>query len=258
MRISIVTGASSGLGREFAKQVAAAGGIDQLWVVARRAERLEALKAELEVSHAGLIVRPVALDLTSQPEIDKLAEMLAAENPQVDVLVNASGFGKYGTYRDLTTEEITQMIDLNCKSVVLLTYAVLPFMAAKSRVLNMGSASAFQPLPEFNMYASTKSFVVHFSRALNVELKSRGISVTCVCPGFVRTEFFDVARDTANPDTCQNFTPMYEPEDVVRKALADSLRGKDLSVLGLNTKLKRMAGKLLPAKMVMATWMKIK
>jgi len=258
MKIGIVTGASSGLGREFARQIAAGCGLDELWVVARRTDRLERLRTELEEAFSGLKVRPVSLDLTLQTEIEKLTSMLAEENPDVNILVNASGFGKYGTYKDLTTEEITKMIDLNCKSVVLITYSVLPFMKKGSRVLNMGSASAFQPLPEFNMYASTKSFVVHFSRALNVELKSRGISVTSVCPGFVRTEFFDVARDTANPDTCQNFTPMYEPEDVVAKALIDSARGKDLSVLGLNTKLKRMAGKLLPAKLVMNTWMKIK
>lgn len=258
MKIGIVTGASSGLGREFARQIAAGCGLDELWVIARRADRLERLKEELEEAFAGLKVRPVILDLTQQRGIEKLSSILTEEKPDVKILVNASGFGKYGTYKDLTTEEITQMVDLNCKAVVLLTYSVLPYMTEGARIINMGSASAFQPLPEFNMYASTKAFVVHFSRALNVELKPRGIVVTCVCPGFVRTEFFDVARDTANPDTCTNFKPMYEPDDVVRRALADSRKGKDLSVLGLNTKLKRMAGKLLPTKMVMATWMKIK
>ena len=258
MKIGIVTGASSGLGREFARQIAAGCGLDELWVIARRADRLERLKEELEEAFAGLKVRPVSLDLTQQREIEKLSSILTEEKPDVKILVNASGFGKYGTYKDLTTEEITQMVDLNCKAVVLLTYSVLPYMTEGASIINMGSASAFQPLPEFNMYASTKAFVVHFSRALNVELKPRGIVVTCVCPGFVRTEFFDVARDTANPYTCTNFKPMYEPADVVRKALVDSRKGKDLSVLGINTKLKRMAGKLLPSKMVMATWMKIK
>ena len=244
------------MGREFAVQIAAEGGLDELWVVARRTERLEELKKELE--KGGLIVRPMALDLTSEESVRQMQAVLADEQPQVEILVNASGFGKYGTYRDLTDQEITQMIDLNCKSVVKMTYAVLPYMQAGGRVLILGSASAFQPLPEFNMYASTKAFVVHFSRALNVELKSRGITVTCVCPGYVRTEFFRVAQETANPDTCKNFTPMYEPEDVIRKALKDSKKGKDLSVLGLNTKLKRMSGKLLPSKLVMAVWMKIK
>lgn len=253
MKIAIVTGASSGMGREFARQIAAEGGLDELWVIARRAERLEELKKELSVP-----VRPIALDLTREESVEQLKAVLAEEKPDVKILVNASGFGKYGTYRDLTDQEITQMIDLNCKSVVKITYAVLPYMQAGGRVLMLGSASAFQPLPEFNMYASTKAFVVHFSRALNVELKDRKISVTCVCPGFVRTEFFKVAQDTKNPDTCKNFKPLYEPEDVIRKALKDSKKGKDLSVLGFNTKMKRLSGKLLPAKMVMNVWMKIK
>ncbi|MBP3701557.1 MAG: SDR family NAD(P)-dependent oxidoreductase, partial [Lachnospiraceae bacterium] len=216
-KIAVITGASSGMGREFAVQIAAEGGVDELWVIARRRERLEALKRELE--HGDLVVRPMILDLTSEESVEQMKTVLAQEQPNVQILVNASGFGKYGTYRDLTDQEITQMIDLNCKSVVKMTYAVLPYMQAGGRVLILGSASAFQPLPEFNMYASTKAFVVHFSRALNVELKSRGITVTCVCPGYVRTEFFRVAQETANPDTCQNFTPMYEPEDVIRKAL---------------------------------------
>lgn len=255
-KIAIITGASSGMGREFAVQIAAEGGLDELWVIARRKERLKTLQEELKQD--GLTIRPMALDLTTEESVEIMKAALAQERPDVRILVNASGFGKYGTYRDLTDQEITQMIDLNCKSVVKMTYAVLPYMQAGGRVLILGSASAFQPLPEFNMYASTKAFVVHFSRALNVELKSRGITVTCVCPGYVRTEFFRVAQETANPDTCQNFNPMYEPEDVIRKALKDSKKGKDLSVLGVDTKLKRLSGKLLPAKLVMAVWMKIK
>ena len=253
MKIAVVTGASSGMGREFARQIAGLGQVDELWVVARREERLKELQEKLH-----LPVRIFALDLTKKESFEKLSEALKKQKPEVSILVNASGFGKYGTYRDLTDDEISQMIDLNCKAVVRTTYAVLPYMHAGGRVLILGSASAFQPLPEFNMYASTKAFVVHFSRALNVELKSRKITVTCVCPGYVRTEFFQVAKDTKNPDTCNNFKPLYEAGDVVKKALKDSARGKDLSVLGLDTKFKRLSGKLLPAGLVMKVWLKIK
>ena len=163
-KIAIITGASSGMGREFAVQIAAEGGLEELWVVARRADRLEALKAELEAAPqvGGMVVRPMTMDLTSQDSVEQMKTVLAQEKPDVKILVNASGFGKYGTYKDLTDQEITQMIDLNCKSVVKMTYAVLPYMQAGGRVLILGSASAFQPLPEFNMYASTKAFVVHF------------------------------------------------------------------------------------------------
>lgn len=253
MKIAVVTGASSGIGREFVRQIAQEGGVDEIWAIARRKERLEALAKEVSSP-----VRPVPMDLLEPDSVKGLYRMLKEEKAQVEILVNASGFGKYGTYRDLTMKEIDDMIDLNCKQLVHMTYGCLPFMKRGARVILMGSSSAFQPLPEFNMYASTKAFVVHFGRALNVELKKRGISVTCVCPGFVRTEFFQVAKDTKNPDTCTNFSPMYEPEDVVRQALKDSSRGKDMSVYGAHVKRLRFLAKLLPHSLVMKVWMKIK
>ncbi|WP_234117711.1 SDR family NAD(P)-dependent oxidoreductase [Clostridium hydrogenum] len=253
MKIAIITGASSGIGKEFVKQIASFEVLDQIWIIARRAERLEKIKQEISPK-----VRPVALDLLKKDSIQTIKQLLEEEKPEVKILVNSAGFGKYGTYRDLTDNEIDDMIDLNCKTLIHMTYACLPYMKEKDRIIMLGSSSAFQPLPEFNMYASTKAFVVHFSRALNFELKSRGISVTSVCPGYVRTEFFDVAKDTKNPDTCRNFKPLYEPEDVIKKALKDSARGKDMSVLGLHVKLLRLMSKLLPHSFIMRSWMKIK
>lgn len=252
MNIAIITGASSGLGREFVTQLDAEG-YDCLWVIARRTERLEALAGECKTP-----VRPISMDLSLPESFDALRALLEAEKPTVSALVAASGFGKYGAATDMTAAEINSMIDVNCKALIFTTLTVLPYMTSGGRILVMGSASAFQPLPYFNLYAATKSFVVHYSRALNVELKDRNISVTAVCPGYVRTEFFDVAKQTGNPDACNNFTPMYEPEDVVRKALKDSKRGKDLSVLGFTTKVRRLCGKLLPTKLVMNSWLKMK
>lgn len=251
-KIAIVTGASSGMGREFVRQIAEKEPVEEIWAVARRKERLEALKKEFPK------VRPVAMDLLKSESRTAFKKMLASEKPEVRILVNASGFGKYGTYKDLTDEEIDQILDLNLKALIHMTYDCLPYMRKKDRVINMGSASAFQPLPEFILYATSKVAVLHFSRALHVELKSRRIPVTCVCPGYVRTEFFQVAKQTKNPETCRNFSPMFEPEDVVRKALRDSRRGKDMSVLGLNVKAQRLAAKLLPHSLVMKVWLKIK
>lgn len=252
MRVAIVTGASSGMGAEFVRQLAQEGGYEQIWAIARRKERLEELQREYPA------VRPVALDLVDAGARKELSAMLAAETPDVAAFVSCAGFGKYGTWQDLTEKEISDMIDLNDKATVLLTYAVLPYMHQGARVILLGSASAFQPLPEFILYASTKAFVVHFGRALHVELKPRGVSVTTVCPGFVNTEFFDVAKKTKNPDTCKNFTPLYESRDVVKKALRDAARGRDMSVLGWNVKIQRLACKLLPKKWIMQTWLKIK
>lgn len=253
MKIAIITGASSGIGKEFVKQIASLEVLDQIWIIARRSDRLEKIKQGISPK-----VRPIALDLLKKDSIQTIKQLLEEEKPEVKILVNSAGFGKYGTYRDLTDNEIDDMIDLNCKILIHMTYTCLPYMKEKGRIIMLGSSSAFQPLPEFNMYASTKAFVVHFSRALNVELKNRGISVTSVCPGYVRTEFFDVAKDTKNPDTCRNFKPMYEPEDVIKKALKDSARGKDMSVLGLHVKLLHLMSKLLPHSFIMRSWMKIK
>lgn len=253
MKIAIITGASSGIGREFVKQIALDQTLDQIWAIARRLDRLEELRDTISPK-----IVPISLDLTDPEYLNTLNLLLEKEKPQVHILVNASGFGKYGNYSDLTVREIDDMIDLNCKSLIHITYATLPYMSSGDRVIMMGSSSAFQPLPEFNMYASTKVFVVHFSRALNVELKSRNITITSVCPGYVRTEFFQVAKDTKNPDTCNNFSPMYEPADVVAKALRDCYAGKDMSVLGLHVKYLRLLSKLLPHSLVMKSWLKMK
>lgn len=252
-KIAIVTGASSGLGREFARAILREEEIDEMWVIARREERLQELQKEL-----GAKVRPLALDLLTKESFRTLRQLLEKEKPQIHILVNASGFGKYGTYADLTEKEIDNMIDLNCKSVVHMTYLCLHYMKRGDRVITMGSSSAFQPLPYFNMYASSKVFVMHFCRALHVELRDRGIPVTCVCPGYVRTEFMQVAQDTKNPTTCTNFDPMYEPEDVVEKALKDSRKGRSMSVLGAHVKWLRFLAKMLPTDLVMNTWLKIK
>ena len=252
MKIAVVTGASSGIGREFVRQIAAQESLDEIWVIARRAQRLKELKEEFPS------VRPVVLDLIREESRLELRKMLAEETPDLRILVNAAGFGKFGSFLDMTEQEIDSIILLNLKSLIDMCYDCLPYMHEGARILNMGSASCFQPLPEFNMYATTKTAVLSFSRALNVELKQRKISVTSVCPGWVRTEFYQVAQDTKNPNALTNFSPLYEPEDVIRKALKDSRKGKDLSILGLTVRLQKLAARLLPASWVMKVWMKIK
>ena len=253
MKIAVITGASSGLGREFAVQAAKRGGFDEIWVVARRADRLRELKETL-----GVCVRPLPLDLQNPESFETLSRLFQSERVEIRLLVCAAGFGKFGACLDLSDQEISDMIDLNCKAVVRSCRAALPYMQAGDKIIVTGSSSAFQPLPAFNLYAATKAFVVSFCRALNFELKGRGISVTAVCPGFVRTEFFAVAKDTANPDACNNFRPLYESADVVRKAYRDAEKNRDMSVYGLHVKLHRLLAKLLPHKAIMQVWMKIK
>ena len=155
MKIAIVTGASSGLGAAFVRRLDALGGLDEIWGVARREGRMEALARELSTP-----LRAVGLDLTKGESVAELRAMLEETGADVRVLVNCAGFGKFGTYADMTLQETADMVDLNCKTAVALTAAVLPHMGRGGRVLEICSSASFQPLPGFNVYAATKAFLL--------------------------------------------------------------------------------------------------
>ena len=188
MKIAVITGASSGMGREFVLQLSRREQFDEIWVIARRKERLEALKPLVDTP-----LRVVPLDLSAQPGWDAYAALLAAEQPDVRVLVNASGFGRFGTYAEIPLADSLGMLDLNCKALVAMTELTLPYMREGAKILQLDSLSSFQPVPYINVYGATKAFVLSYSRALNMELKPRGIHCMAMCPGWVKTEFFDHA-----------------------------------------------------------------
>ena len=248
MKIAVITGASSGMGREFVRQIDASDSFDEIWVVARRRGRLEALAAD-----TNAILRILALDLTRDESLAEYRSLLAEKKPNVAVLVNASGYGRFGAFTDYPLEDYYAMIDLNVKALVAMTYETLPYMTSGSVIYQLDSLSAFQPVPYINVYGATKAFVLSFSRALNAELKGRGIRVMAVCPGWVRTEFFEHA---VKDDTIQYYNRFYEPQDVVKTALHDMRRGKDVSICGLPVKAQVVATKLLPHKIVMHIWLK--
>ena len=246
MRIAVITGASSGMGREFVKRIQASESLDEIWVIARRAERLEELAASLNTK-----TRCLVLDLSIEESLDSYATLLKSENPEVAVLVNGSGFGKFGAFCDIPLEEQLNMIDLNVKALVAMTYLTLPFMKQGSRIYQIDSLSSFQPVPYIGVYGATKAFVLSFSRALGVELKKRGIRVLAVCPGWVKTEFFDRAvRD----DTIIYYNHFYTAEQVVSRAMKDMARGKDVSICGFRIRLQVFFTKLLPHRLVMKIW----
>ena len=132
-----------------------------------------------------------------------------------------------------------------------MTYITLEYMERGSRIYNMGSMSAIQPVPYINVYGATKAFVLSFSRALNVELKDRGIQVMAVCPYWVKTEFFDTA---VKDDTVSDFNKFYTPQQVAARAIEDMKKGRDVSFCGFGTKMQRIAVKLLPHKIIMKMW----
>lgn len=248
MNIALVTGASSGLGAAFIRRLDQQGGLDEIWGVARREGRMEALASELRTP-----MRSIALDLTKMESVEALRALLERERPDVRVLINSAGFGKFGTYADMTLQETADMVDLNCKAAVALTAAVLPHMGRGGRVLEICSSASFQPLPGFNVYAATKAFLLRYSRALRWEAAPRGIRVTAVCPGWIRTEFMDVARDTKNGRTVRCFPFALRPETVARRALRDS-RWMAVTTCGLPALVQRAASKFLPHCFIMACW----
>lgn len=247
-RIALITGASSGMGREFVLALDKQERYDELWLVARRRERLEALQEQVRAT-----VRAFPLDLGLSSSLNELKQTLAAEKPDIRVLVNASGYGRFGAFTALPLEDQLGMIDLNIKALVAVTYLALPYMKPGSCVYELDSLSAFQPVPYINVYGATKAFVLSFSRALNVELKKqkRGIRVMAVCPGWVRTEFFEHAvRD----DTITYYNRFFNPKEVIDRALRDMRKEKDVSVCGLSIRAQVLLTKLLPHGAVMEIW----
>ena len=250
MKIAIVTGASSGMGREFVRQLSAYVQVDEIWAVARRREALEALKAEAPVP-----VRPVVLDLLKSESFDELRSLLEGEQPEIALLVNAAGFGKFGAYHKTTMEDDCRMIDLNCKALLVMTRLCIPYMSPGSHILELDSLSAFQPVPYITTYGATKAFVLSYSRAMNRELKCKGIRVMAMNPGWVKTEFFRHAFQS-NDGEVQYFDRLYEAKDVVATGLHDLYKTrKEISIHGLPVRNQVRLVKLLPHSLVMKTWL---
>ncbi len=250
MNIAIVTGASSGMGREFVLQLPDFVKVDEIWVIARRESALEALKAEVSVS-----VRPIPLDLCEDAAFDTMAALLEAEKPNIKLLVNAAGFGKFGAYHKVSLRDESRMIDLNCKALLLMTRLCIPYMEAGSHILQLDSLSAFQPVPYITTYGATKAFVLSYSRAMNRELKGRGIRVMAMNPGWVKTEFFNHAFQTNDGCEVQYFDRLYEAKDCVATGLKDLYcSNKDCSIHGLPVKLQVLGVKLMPHRIVMNIW----
>lgn len=245
MKIAIVTGASSGMGKEFVRQIEHLyKELDEIWVIARRRERLEELRSRMLTN-----VRILEGDLLKDAIYEELEQLLHEKTPDIRMLVNAAGFGKLGEVKDIPYKEQLDMIDLNCRALTHMTTLCIPFMSEGSRIVNLASAAAFCPQPSFSVYAATKSYVLSFSRSLGTELKEDGILVTAVCPGPVDTEFFDVAGQRQNNSMKEAVTA--KPAAVVKQALIDARDGKEMSVYGAAMKCTKAATKVLPHRLLL-------
>lgn len=243
MNIIIVTGASSGMGRETARQLDEiyTDAIDEIWLIARRRERMEELAATLK--HKSHILE---LDLADEASFEKLKLELEIVNPKVKMLVNASGYGISGNFTESDLEKQLGMIKVNCYALTAITGIVLPYMPDDSRIIQYASSAAFLPQIGFSIYAATKAYVLSFSESLNTELKSRNITVTAVCPGPVDTEFFAISEaNSSSPFKFKKFF-MAEEKAVVKLAIKDSYKRKAVSVYSVPMKAFRVYAKAMP------------
>lgn len=221
----------------------------EIWAIARsRAKLEEARKA------ASCPVRVVQADLTDPAGIADVKALLEKENPSVEFLANVAGFARFGMPGQISEADVAGMIDLDVRAVAMLTDIALPHMPRGSCILQWASIAAFQPLPGMNVYAASKAFVLSYSRALNNELRDRGISSTAVCPGWTKTAFITSAKAHDASGEVTKFGVLSDPEKVVAKALKDGFRHKAMSVYGLPANLLRFFSKILPASVIMYLW----
>ncbi len=243
--IIIITGASSGIGMEFALQTDGGfSNIDEFWLIARNRGRLSEVAKALR--HKSRIF---AMDITEPEQIQTLADVAEGQHAVVRMLINAAGYGLMGNFERQETEGTLGMIRVNCEALTAMTHAMLPYMRKGSRIIQVASSAAFLPQSDFAVYAATKSYVLSFSRALGEELREREIFVTAVCPGPVDTPFFDIAERNGSTLKIKKHT-MVSPERVVALALKDSFRKKSLSVCSLPIKSYQLASKYLPNDMM--------
>lgn len=242
--IGIVTGASAGLGKEFARQITKQfPQIDTLWLIARRIGKLEELAEELDVK----TVVCVGLDLCNPKSFYQLEQRLKKEKPQIALLVNNAGCGTFGNFDEVSAEGQMRMADLNVRALTLMTHTALPYMVSGGHILNVSSIASFCPNPGMAVYSASKSYVSSFTAALADELRPREISVTAVCPGPMETDFLDAAGITGKSSRFDTL-PFCQAQSVAAGALRAARRGRLYYTPKLFYKFYRLAAKLLPVR----------
>lgn len=245
-RIAIITGATGGIGYEFAALLQKEG-LDEIWCIARNTDKLKRLAEQF-----GNKTIALSLNLSEPKEILGLQASLEEKQPEIAYLINAAGIGKMGSYKDFTVEESYETVSLSCGSVVSLCTMCIPYMKSGGRIINISSQAAFQPNPFLNLYAASKVFVRNYTRALNRELRGTGITATAVCPGWVDT---DMLRKEHHGVKIQ-FPGLVSAECVVKKAMKDAERGKDMSVYSAYVKGMHLVAKIFPQRAVMNMWVR--
>jgi uncharacterized protein len=240
----LITGASSGIGADLARELAARD--HGVTLVARREERLEDLAEELTRDH-GVRAETVACDVTDEEGRDRLQDELSDRGLEVEVLVNNAGFGSGGAFVELDGAKEASMVRTNCEAVVALTSAFLPAMVERGRgaILNLGSLIAFQPVPFQTTYGATKAFVLSFTEALHEELRGTGVTVTALCPGPVRTEFGEAGGFGGADDRIPSWFWL-APEAVAEAGVEGLEKGRRVVVPGPLNQVGALSGQHFP------------
>ena len=226
--IIIITGASSGIGMEFALQLDAhLRKTDEIWLIARRKDKLLELSKRMRNN-----TRILSMDVTKEGQIDRLEDTLKDNDCRIRMLINCAGYGTIGNFMGSDREDQAGMVRLNCEALANVTHCCLPYMCRNSRIINIASSASFVPQPGFAIYAASKSFVNSFSMALREELIDKEIYVTSVCPGPVDTPFFERAEANGSIMNVKKMI-MADVQGVVTKALRDSCQKKARSVYSL-------------------------
>lgn len=247
MKIAIITGASSGLGEKFALETdKARPEIEELWLIARREDKLETLKEKLSKK-----VKILPLDITDPSARLKYADTLKAENAEVLLLINNAGYGKLDNFENLTAEDNGGMVRLNCEALTVITSLTLPYIQKGGEIINSCSIASFAPNTRMAVYSSTKAYVMSLSRALRSELKSRKINVLATCPGPMDTEFLSLAGIQKGTSLTFDIMPRVNPEVMARKSLKASKKGRAVYTNLAFYKLYRLLAKILPHSIVM-------
>lgn len=228
MKIAIITGASSGMGKEFAFQLdKLLKTTQEIWLIARNEDKLFELSRQLQMK-----TRRIALDLTKSEDLEAFSEVLRIAQPQIRFLINCAGLGYMGEFLEMDDGKDEEMIACNCIGLTRMTRMCLPYMVRNARIIQLASGAAFLPQPEFAVYAASKAYVLSLSTALSEELRERGVYVTSICPGPVDTPFLDKAKGAGAETKGYKKLVTAKPEEVVRKALKDSYLHKRKSIYG--------------------------
>lgn len=247
MKTAVITGASSGLGTEFLKVLAARSDIDEYWIIARRADRLNKLRNIYK--DKKIVCLPA--DITSEAGLKSYKALLAEKKPEITYLINNAGCGRIGSFYGSDSADQCAMVDLNCRALTAITALTLPYMKSGSGILNVCSIAAFVPNPYMTVYSSTKAYIMNFSRSLRFELKKQGINVTALCPGPMKTEFLPIAGIEKGVSQTFDKLPYCRPCNAAREGIAALDKGYAVCTPRVFYKFYRVLAKLLPHELMM-------